>query len=58
MRCGVMVIDWYLRCPKCGFEFSVLFNSDETEENKKIIRECPCGNEMEIVKEKKGGEQG
>lgn len=53
-----MVIDWYLRCPKCGFEFSILFDADETEENKKIIRQCPCGNEMEIVKEKKGGEQG
>lgn len=49
-----MVIDWYLRCQKCGFEFGVIFDADETEENKKIIRECPCGNEeMEIVKEER-----
>lgn len=52
-----MTIDWYLRCPKCGFEFSVLFDADETDENKNTIKECPCGCEMEIVKEKKGGEE-
>lgn len=46
------VIDWYLKCPDCGFEFSILFDADESEENKKIIRECPCGREaMEIIKE-------
>ena len=50
-----MTIDWDLRCPKCGFEYSIIFDADETEENKKIIRQCPCGCEMEIVKEKKGG---
>lgn len=52
-----MTIDWHLRCPKCGFEFSILFDATETEENKKTIRECPCGNEMKIVSEKKGCEE-
>lgn len=45
-------ISWWLECPKCGFEFSVLFDADESEENKKTIRECPCGEEMKIVKER------
>ena len=45
-------ISWELKCENCGFEFSTLFYADETEENKKIIRSCPCGCEMKIVKEK------
>ena len=48
-------IDWYLKCENCGFEFSVLFDIDETdneEEVKKTIRACPCGCEMKIVEEK------
>lgn len=45
-------IDWYLKCTNCGFEFSILFPADESEENKKELRECPCGCEMKIVEER------
>ena len=44
-------IDWDLKCPDCGFEFSIGFPIDETEENKKEIRSCPCGSEMAILRE-------
>ena len=46
------ILKWELECPNCGFEFSVMFDADESEENKKEIRSCPCGCEMKIVKEK------
>ena len=29
------IIDWQLKCENCGFEFGIMFNADETEENKK-----------------------
>lgn len=45
------IIDRQLKCENCGFEFSIMFNADETEENKKEFRRCPCGCEMKIVKE-------
>ena len=44
-------LSWKLKCPNCGFEFGILFDADETEENKKTIRSCPCGCEMDIIKE-------
>ncbi len=50
-------IDWYLKCPVCGLEFSVIFNADETEENKKIIKTCPCGSKAVVLKEKKYGRE-
>ena len=31
----IKVIRWDLECERCGFEFSVTFNADESEENKK-----------------------
>lgn len=46
-------IDWDLKCPDCGFEFSVGFPVDETEENKKELRSCPCGREMDILRERR-----
>lgn len=47
------VLDWQLKCAKCGFEFSIMFDSDESEENKNKLRACPCGGGlMEIIKEK------
>ena len=46
-------IDWWLKCPVCGFEFSILFPADESEENKKTLKECPCGcEEMNITRER------
>lgn len=44
--------DWYLRCSNCGFDFSVLFDVDETEENKETLKRCPCGCKMTIAEEK------
>lgn len=32
-----------LRCPNCGFFFSVDFPDDITEEERKEIFTCPCG---------------
>ncbi len=49
-------IDWHLKCESCGFEFSVIFNANETEENKAIIKECPCGCTMTVTKERLIGE--
>ncbi len=46
-------INWDLKCPDCGFEFSIGFPIDETEENKKELRSCPCGSEMDILRERK-----
>ena len=46
-------IDWDLKYPDCGFEFSVGFPVDETEENKKELRSCPCGREMDILRERR-----
>lgn len=48
-------INWELRCPTCDFKCFVVFDSEETEENKEIIRACPCGHTMDIVREEKGG---
>ena len=45
-------LNWELRCAKCGFEFSILFDFDESEETKNAIRKCPCGGGlMDIVEE-------
>ena len=44
-------ISWKLECSNCGFGYSVIFDADESEENKKELRSCPCGCEMEIIKE-------
>lgn len=44
--------DWHLKCKKCGFEFSITFDERATEEEKAIIKKCPCGCEMEITKER------
>ena len=36
------------KCPKCGFEFTLLFDPDlESEANLAEIRTCPCGTEMD-----------
>lgn len=50
-------IYWELKCATCGLTFSVLFYANETNENKRIIRECPCGvlEPMKIIKEIKTG---
>jgi DNA-directed RNA polymerase subunit RPC12/RpoP len=45
-------ITWDIKCETCGFEFSVGFNENETEENKKELRSCPCGGKTKIVKER------
>lgn len=38
-----------LRCPNCGFFFSVDFPDDITEEERKEIFTCPCGEMMDEV---------
>ena len=38
-----------LRCPNCGFFFSVDFPDDITEEERKEIFTCPCGKMMDEV---------
>ena len=44
--------DWYLKCEKCGFEFSITFDERTTPYEKDIIRKCPCGARMSIEKER------
>lgn len=39
-----------LKCPKCGFFFSIGFPDDITEEEREEIFSCPCGSTMEEVK--------
>lgn len=36
-----------LKCPQCGFFFSVSFPNDITPEDEKEARKCPCGAEMQ-----------
>jgi hypothetical protein len=38
-----------LKCPVCGFFYSVGLPDDLTEEERKIAFECPCGATMEEV---------
>ena len=38
-----------LKCPNCGFFFSVEFPDDISEEEKREIYTCPCGAMMEEV---------
>ena len=38
-----------LHCPNCGFFFSVDFPDDITEEERKEIFTCPCGEMMDEV---------
>lgn len=38
-----------LKCPKCGFFFSVGLPDDITEEERKEALTCPCGAMMEEV---------
>lgn len=38
-----------LKCPKCGFFFSVAFPDDITAEEEKEAKKCPCGAIMEEV---------
>ena len=38
-----------LKCPKCGFFFSVGLPDDITEEERKEAITCPCGVMMEEV---------
>ena len=38
-----------LRCPNCGFFFSVDFPDDITKEERKEIFTCPCGEMMNEV---------
>lgn len=42
--------NYILKCPNCGFEFSVLCDEKDFEENKDIICKCPCGETMEETK--------
>ena len=44
--------EWKLACSNCGFEFEILFDERATEEEKSILRRCPCGCEMTIEEEK------
>ena len=48
----IKCLDWFLRCSNCGFEFSVLFNADEKEENKEELKRCPCGCKMTVENER------
>ena len=38
-----------LKCPKCGFFFSVALPDDITVEEEKEAKTCPCGEMMEEV---------
>ena len=38
-----------LKCPDCGFFFSIEFPDDISEEERKEICTCPCGSMMEEV---------
>lgn len=38
-----------LKCPECGFFFSVDFPDDISEEEKTELYKCPCGANMEEV---------
>ena len=44
-------ISWEVKCLNCGFEFSVIFDADEDEETRKILKGCPCGGKVKIIKE-------
>lgn len=44
--------EWKLACSNCGFEFEILFDERAAEEEKSILRRCPCGCEMTIEEEK------
>ena len=41
--------DYYIKCAHCGFEFSLLCDESDFEENKEEILRCPCGNKAEIT---------
>lgn len=43
-----------LKCPNCGFAFGADFPDDETEENIKEIKTCPCGCLMEETEHLEG----
>lgn len=45
-------LDWLLNCPRCGFEFSIFFDSNVSESEKSKIRKCPCGQIMTVKKQK------
>lgn len=38
-----------LKCPNCGFFFCVDFPDDISEEDRKDLYTCPCGETMEEV---------
>ena len=38
-----------LKCPKCGFFFSVSLPDDISEEDRREALTCPCGTMMEEV---------
>lgn len=38
-----------LKCPNCGFFFSVDFHDDISEEEREELYTCPCGAMMEEV---------
>jgi hypothetical protein len=38
-----------LKCPECGFAFSVSDTDGFTDEELKEICECPCGATMNVV---------
>lgn len=40
-----------LKCPKCGFEYSVIIPDKAKEKDVEEIMRCPCGARMEIVAE-------
>jgi len=38
-----------LRCPDCGFFFSVGLPDDITDEERAMVYSCPCGGTMQEV---------
>ena len=43
-----MIKDYYIVCPHCGFEYTLMCDETDFEENKDEILSCPCGGMAEI----------
>lgn len=48
--------DYHIKCPHCGFDFCLLCDESDFEENKEAILQCPCGKKAEIIRIRKCGE--
>lgn len=47
-----MIRGWTdLKCPYCGFTINIFIRGNISDEELKMIKECPCGKQMEDVQE-------